>query len=271
MSCNRKKIKRRVIMTKVNYEMDGNLAIVKLTAPPLNVLSRDLLVDLEECLKDLETKNVRGLLLCAEGDNFSAGAEVSMFSSLSPVEAQEMFNEFLSAIHTIESLPYPTMAAVHGICIAGGFELALSMDMIWAADNALLGQAEALIGAIPFGGGSQRLAARCGTARAKEIIYTGRFFNSKQMEQFNIVNRVVPAGELFEKAKKFMKNLADNGPTKAYAAMKDILSQYQNSGIESADRLTVHHSALMFTTEDLKTGIDSFLKEGPGAAKFIGK
>lgn len=257
-------------MKKVNLEMDGNLAVVQLNDPPLNVLSQELLEDLKTCVKSLETKKVRGLLFCAEGDNFSAGADISMFSSLSPVEAQAMFQEFISAIHLIESLPFPTLAAVHGLCIAGGFELALSMDMIWAADNAMLGQAEALIGAIPFGGGSQRLAERCGTARAKEIIYTGRFFSSEQMEKYNIVNRVVPAGELFEKAKKFMKNLAENGPTKALSAMKDILTQYQNAGVESADRLTVLHSAQMFSTKDLRTGIDSFESQGPGSAKFSG-
>lgn len=258
-------------MTKIKLKMDGHLAIVKLTDPPLNVLSRDLLLDLEQCIKDLENENVRGLLLCADGDNFSAGADVSMFSSLSPIEAQEMFTEFLSALHKIESMPFPTLAAVQGICIAGGFELALSMDMIWAADTALLGQAEALIGAIPFGGGAQRLASRCGTARAKEIVYTGRFFKSEQMEKYNIVNRVVPSDELYEKARKFMKDMADKGPTKAYAAMKDILAQYQNTGIDSADRLTIQHSAQMFATRDLHKGIEVFIKEGPGKAVFTGE
>ncbi len=258
-------------MAKVNLEMDENLAVIRLNDPPLNVLSRDLLTDLEQCIEDLEGKNVRGLLLCSNGDNFSAGADVSMFSSLSPIDAQEMFSQFFTLIHKLESAPYPTMAAVQGICIAGGFELALSMDMIWATDNAMLGQAEALIGAIPFGGGSQRLAARCGTARAKEIVYTGRFFSSEQMERYNIINRVVTVDVLFEKALKFMKNIADDGPTKAYAAMKDVLIQYQNTGIESADRLTIQHSAQMVSTVDLQTGIESFIKQGPGKAKFSGK
>jgi enoyl-CoA hydratase/carnithine racemase len=258
-------------MKKIEFQMDGNLAIIKLNAPPVNVISSDLLREFDQCLNNLDNEHVRGLLLCANGDNFSAGADVSIFSSLSPIEAQELFSGFFSILHKAESLPYPTMAAVQGICIAGGFELALSMDMIWAADTALLGQAEALIGAIPFGGGSQRLAARCGTARAKEIIYTGRFFKSEQMERYNVLNRVVPADELFKKARKFMSNLADNGPTKAYAAMKDILIQYQNGGMESADRLTIQQSAQMFATEDLHTGIESFLKQGPGKAKFNGK
>lgn len=258
-------------MKKVTFEMDDNLAIIKLNDPPLNVLSQELLLDFEGCMEKLKAESVRGLLLCAEGDNFSAGADVSMFSSLSPTEAQEIFQAFINFIHQIEALPYPTMAAVHGICIAGGFELALSMDLIWAAEGALLGQAESLIGAIPFGGGAQRLAARCGVTRAKEMIYSGRFYQAEQMEKYNIINRVVPADQLFEKSKKFMKNMAENGPTKSYAAMKDILLQYENSGLEAADRLTVQHSAMMFATEDIKTGIDSFVNEGPGTAKFNGK
>lgn len=258
-------------MTKLTLEMDGNLAVVRLNDPPLNVLSRDLVREFEPLVKELDDEDVRGLLLCANGDHFSAGADVNMFSSLSPSEARDLFTSFFSVIQKIESLPFPTLAVVHGMCIAGGLELALSMDMIWAADTALLGQSEAMIGAIPFGGGAQRLAARCGTARAREIVYTGRFFKSEEMERYNIVNRVVPADKLFDKARKFMKNLAENGPTKAYAATKDILVQYQNSGIESADRLTIQYSAGMFMTDDLQTGIKSFLTDGPGNAKFKGK
>jgi len=258
-------------MSKITMKMDGSLAIVKLNDPPLNVLSLDLIQELKQCIGDLEKEDVRGLLLCANGDNFCAGADINMFSALSPIDAQKLFSENIASLHKIESLPYPTMAAVNGICIGGGLEVALSMDMIWASDTALLGQAEVLIGGIPFGGGSQRLAERCGVARSKEIIYTGRFIKSEQMEQYNIINRVVPGDKLFEKAKKFMKGLADNGPTKAYAAMKDILVQYKNAGIESADRLTIQHSAQMFATEDLKTGIDSFLKQSPGSAEFSGR
>lgn len=258
-------------MKKVSFEMDGTLAVVTLNDPPLNALNRELMDDLEQCIGHLDNEHVRGLLLCANGDNFSAGADVNMFSSLSAKEALEMFSDFISALHRTESLPYPTMAAVQGICIAGGFELALAMDMIWAADTAMLGQAEVMIGAIPFGGGAQRLAARCGTARAKELVYTGRFLPADLMEKYNVVNRVVPADSLMEKARKFMKSLADNGPTQAFAAVKDILAEYGNGGMASADRLTVQHSARMFTTRDLQTGIETFLKLGPGSISFTGQ
>ncbi len=135
----------------------------------------------------------------------------------------------------------------------------------------MLGQSEALIGAIPFGGGAQRLAARCGMARAKEIVFSGRFYPAAKFEQYNIINRVVPAQDLQAKARKFMKAMADSGPTLAYKAVKEILNEYAAEGLGEADTLTVEKSAAMFHTLDLKDGIASFLKEGPGQATFTGK
>lgn len=258
-------------MNPVMFEMDGSLAIITLNNPPLNVLGTDLLEGLSNAIEEAGNAEPRALLLQAEGDNFSAGADVKMLSKLSPSQARDMLSAFMEFLHMVESLPYPTMTAVQGICVAGGLEIALSMDMIWAGDNSLFGQSESLIGAIPFAGGSQRLAARCGVTRAKEIIYTGKFYPAAEFEKFNIVNRVVPTQELKGKARKFMKKISETGPTLAYKAVKDILSRYQNEGMKSADTLTIDRSVDIFETQDLQTGISSMLAQGPGKAIFSGK
>ena len=258
-------------MAKVNSEMDGKLAILKFADPPTNLLSAELIADLTQAVDNLDSGEVRGMLLCADGDNFSAGADVKLFSSLSPQEAEQKFTGFFKLLHKMESLPYPTMAAVQGICIAGGLEVALTTDMIWASDTAMFGQVEALIGAIPFGGGAQRLAARCGVIRAKEIVFSGRFYTAAKFEQYNIINRVVPAQELKAKALNFMKMMAESGPTLSYKAVKEILTEYSSNGTAAADKLTIERSAAMFDTKDLKTGVSSFLKAGPGKAIFEGK
>ncbi|MBF0102903.1 MAG: enoyl-CoA hydratase/isomerase family protein [Desulfobacterales bacterium] len=258
-------------MSNVKFELDGSLAIVTFNNPPLNLLGKELVAGVTQAFEEAEKFNPRGLLLQAEGDNFSAGADINMFSKLLPSQAREMLSSFLGLLHQLESLPYPTMAAVQGICVAGGLEIALSMDMIWAGDTAMLGQAEASIGAIPFAGGAQRLAARCGVAKAKEIVFTGKFYPAAKFEELNIVNRVVPTQELKDKARKFMKGISENGPTLAYKAVKEILAEYQVQGIADADRLTLDKSVGIFETEDLKTGIASMLAQGPGKAIFVGK
>ena len=91
-------------------------------------------------------------------------------------------------IDAIESLPVPTLAAVQGLCLAGGLEVALACDLIWAAEGSMLGQPEATIGAIPFAGGAQRVAARAGTARALEIVYTGGFYPAERLLDWGVLN-----------------------------------------------------------------------------------
>ena len=181
-----------------------------------------------------------------------------------------MFGGFLGLLHRYQSLPFPTMAVVKGLCLTAGLEAALSMDMIWAADTAVFSQAEAIIGAIPFGGGIQRLAARAGSARAKEIVFSAQFYPAQKFLDYNIINRILPAEDLFAKAEKYMQNMADNGPTLAYAATKKIVQCFENDGIAKADQMTLDLGATMFDSKDFQNGIQSFLKKGPGKITFKG-
>ncbi len=239
--------------------------------PPVNAIGLDLTDDLENTLDKIENSGIRGLIFKAEGDNFSAGADVNMFKDRTPAQAKEMFGGFFALLHRYQSLPFPTMAVVKGLCLTAGLEAALSMDMIWAADTAVFSQAEAIIGAIPFGGGIQRLAARAGSARAKEIVFSAQFYPAQKFLDYNIINRILPAEDLESKAEKFMQNMADNGPTLAYAATKKIVQYFENDGIAKADQMTRDLGATMFDTKDFQSGIQSFLKEGPGKVTFKGK
>jgi len=258
-------------MSKITYELSGKLAVVTLSDPPLNLVGLDMGNDFKAVLDRVEKDAPRGMILKNDEGNFGAGADVNMFAGLSPADARKLFSDFLSVIHRIESLPLPTMAAVRGLCLTASLELALSFDFIWASDNATFGQAEATIGVFPFAGGSQRIAARAGTARAKEIVFGARLYPAATFERYNIVNRVLPDAELTEKAMSYMKNLADNGPTVAIKSAKKIINTYNASGIAEADRLMIELSGPIFATEDVKTGVDSLLKNGPGKAKFAGK
>lgn len=196
---------------------------------------------------------------------------MNIFLGMNPEDARERFTGFHALLHTIEAFPFPTMAVVRGFCIAGGLEVALAFDLIWAAENSLFGQVEVTIGALPFGGGAQRLAARAGANRAKEIVLGGRIYPAKDFERWNIVNRLLPETELNGKAMTYMQNLADNGATVALGCSKQIINAYVEKGLAEADRLTLELAPGIFSTEDLPLGVNSLLKNGPGKAKFLGK
>ncbi|MEH0021276.1 MAG: enoyl-CoA hydratase/isomerase family protein [Desulfobacter sp.] len=258
-------------MAKIRFETCNGLGIATLDNPPVNAVGLDMIPDFEQVLAQIDNSNIRGLLFRAAGDNFSAGADVNMFAGQSPAQAREMFGEFFALLHRFEALPFPTMAVVQGLCLTAGLEAALAMDMIWASENAMFGQAEALIGAIPFGGGAQRLAARAGTARAKEIVFSARFYPAQRFLDYQVINRVLPDQDLLPKALAYMQNLADNGPTQAFAATKKIMGCFQDKGLDAADQMTRDLGADLFATKDFQHGVASFLTDGPGNITFKGK
>ena len=257
-------------MKKIKFETKNALGIMTLNNPPVNAIGLELTEELQETLDKIKNSGVRGLIFKAEGDNFSAGADVNMFANRTPAQAKEMFAGFYALLHCYETLPIPTMAVVKGLCLTAGLEATLCMDMIWAADNAVFAQAEAIIGAIPFGGGIQRLTARAGSARAKEIVFSAQFYPAQKFLDYNIINRILPVEDLESKAEKFMQNMADNGPTLAYAATKKIINCVENEGVAQADQMTQDLGASMFDTKDFQNGVQSFLKEGPGKVTFKG-
>src|SRR5216683_6433739 len=223
-------------MNKVHFETSGALGILTLANPPLNLISGEVVADLRAAVTELKRTPLRALLFCAEGKAFSAGADVSSFTGKSASDARTNFTAHLRMIADLEELPYPTLAAVQGICVAGGLELVLACDLIWASASARLGQVEAAIATTTLLGGVQRLAERAGPARAREIIYSAEQYDAATFERWNIVNRIVPDDALEAESRAFAARLA-KGPTLAYAAGKRIVRAYLDGGIRAADRV----------------------------------
>ncbi len=198
----------------------------------------------------------------AEGKVFSGGADVSVFKGKTATEAHELFTTHLRLIADLEELPFPTVAAVQGLCIAAGLELALACDLIWAAASARFGQAEASIGTTTLLGGVQRLAERAGPGRAREIIYTAEQYDAATFERWNIVNRIVPDEAFDSQTRAFAERLA-NGPTLAYAAGKRIVRAYLDGGIRAADKVVDEVAPPLFATEDMRAGVAGLLEHGP--------
>jgi enoyl-CoA hydratase/carnithine racemase len=189
-------------MSKVRFETSGALGFLTLANPPLNLFDEELIEDLRTAVNQSKQAPIRALLVRASGKAFSAGADVSIFKGKTAIEARDRFTRHLRTIADIEELPFPTVAAVHGLCIAAGMELMLACDLVWAAASARFSQAEAAIGTTTLLGGVQRLAERAGPARAREIIYSADQYDAATFERWNIVNRVVPEEALNRRRKR---------------------------------------------------------------------
>src|SRR6202048_4805851 len=209
-------------MNKVRFETSCSIGILPLANPPLNLFSEELIGDLRTAVSQAKQLPLRALLVRADGKVFSGGANVAIFKEKTAKDARERFSSHLRTIADIEELPFPTIAAVQGACMAAGLELALACDLIWAASSARFGQVEASIGTTTLLGGVQRLAERAGPSRAREIIYTADQYDAATFERWNIVNRVVADASLELETRAFAERLA-SGATLAYAAGKRIV------------------------------------------------
>ena len=248
-------------MNKVRFETAGALGILSLANPPLNLFSDELMSDLRAVVTEVKQAPLRALLVRADGKIFSGGADVSAFKGKTANDARELFTSHLRLIAELEELPFPTVAAVQGLCIAAGLELALACDLILAAASARFGQAEASIGTTTLLGGVQRLAERAGPSRAREIIYTAEYYDAATFERWNIVNRVVPDDTFDSETRAFVERLA-NGATLAFSAGKKIVRAYLERGIRAADKVVDELGPPLFESEDLRAGVAGLLEYG---------
>ncbi len=255
---------------RARYERDGDLGIVTIADPPLNLFGRELTEAVTGALGAAADDGPRALVIRAEGEVFTGGADVNVFKGLSEQQAREFTADLLTITHGIEDLPFPTLAVVHGLCLTAGFELSLACDMIWASESAQFGLVEIVVGLTPLMGGTQRVAERAGPARARELVMSGGLYPAATLERWNVVNRVLPDAELAEKAMRFGHRLAA-GPTLANAATKRIVRAQTDEGTRGADARTADNGAQLFETEDLQGAVESFLSEGPGKATFRGR
>jgi len=255
-------------MASVTLSRDGDVAVITLSNPPLNLFAGDSFEALDECVTEIEASDARAAVWRADGEIFSGGVDVQIFADA--VEAGEGFPALVGPVKRLEALAMPTLAICHGLCLTAGLEVALGCDMIWAGESARFGLVEKVVGLTPGAGGTQRMAERAGPARAREFVMSGRLFDAATMERWNVVNRVVADDQLQDKAMAFARELAA-GPTVAHAMTKRIVRAYLDGGIDHADEVTPGVFADLFATEDLQNAVQTFLREGPGNATFEGR
>ncbi|MGH9211626.1 MAG: enoyl-CoA hydratase/isomerase family protein [Acidimicrobiales bacterium] len=247
---------------------DDGVAVIRLDNPKVNALTSALLAQLEEAALGL-AEDPPGAVVVTGGERlFAAGADVSEFGGSD--RAREVTGNFRRALDALAALPCPVIAAVAGYALGGGCELALTCDLRVASERAKLGQPEILLGIIPGGGGTQRLARLVGPARAKDLILTGRQVDAAEALQIGLVDRVVTHDEVNDAALELAAALAA-GPLVAQRFAKQAVDQGLEGSLESGLDLEADLFVAVAATEDATTGTASFLEHGPGKATFQGR
>lgn len=259
----------------VENDERGNISILTMTYRPYNLLGPKLINAIIEEIEKARRAGSRAIVIRSGLRHFSAGADLDIFSkrvdqgaATPAAENRKMTGvEFLSFM---ETLPIPIVASVHGACLGGGLELALACDYIVAAKSAKIGSVEATLGLHPLMGGTQRQVQRIGAQRAKEMSMLARRYDASTLESWGLINLAVPDESLEQVTMTIAEEFAQ-GPTLAHAATKQLAYIAANEGVVAADRAMAEIQAPIWTSEDLKIGLESFKKSGPGLAKFVGR
>src|SRR5215211_8403052 len=204
-------------MPQAFYEQQGDVGELVLDAPPLNLFSPAMFDDLEAAIGHAQESSPRAMIFRAQGDVVSAGVDVHVFEGLDKAGADRLTARLMAFSHAVEDLPFPTLAVAHGLCLTAALELSLACDLLWAGEGVQFGLVERVVGITPLMGGTQRMAERAGTARAREFVMTGALYPAQTLKDWGVVNHVIPGGELLEESRSFAAALAA-GPTLAHAA-----------------------------------------------------
>ena len=245
----------------VSLDTIGSVGVVLLNNPPHNLIGGDFIEQYCQAQEQAVENGARAILIRSELRHFCAGADVSALEG-DGVSAPQILDR-------LESIPVPTVAAVHGAVLGGGLELALACDFIVAAESAQIGAVEVAIGLAPLLGAVQRLVERAGPARAREIAMLGRRYSPEVLERWGVINLVTADAELESAALSLAQQLA-SGPTVALNAIKRITRIASNEGVHAADQALADELAPMWDSEDVKRGMAAMAKTGPGTAVFEG-
>jgi enoyl-CoA hydratase/carnithine racemase len=266
----------------VRIERDGDVAVVVLDNPPLNLFDQAVFDAWERVTTELvgltdpgRPDRARAVLVEARGRVVSAGVDVHLFADIAEgpdavARGGALWARLLRTVQTLEALPVPTVFAAHALTLTAAFEISLACDVLLAAEGAAFGLVEIVVGLTPSMGGPQRLAERAGPARARELVFTGERYPAAVLERWNVVNRVLPDDGFAEAAREYARRVAA-GPTVAHAATKRLVATAVRSGVPAADDVVPAVSGLLFGTEDLRGAVRSFLDEGPGRASYSGR
>ncbi|WP_432586624.1 enoyl-CoA hydratase-related protein [Streptomyces sp. HD1123-B1] len=252
----------------VNLEVADGVATFRLDRPPMNALDVATQDRLRELAAEVTRRDdVRAVVIWGGEKVFAAGADIKEMREMDHAAMVARSGALQESFTAIARIPKPVVAAVTGYALGGGCELALCADFRIAGENAKLGQPEILLGLIPGAGGTQRLSRLVGPSKAKDLIFTGRQVKADEALAMGLVDRVVPAEEVYAQAHAWAAKLAQ-GPAIALRAAKESVDRGLETDLDTGLTIERGWFAGLFATEDREIGMRSFVEDGPGKAKF---
>jgi enoyl-CoA hydratase/carnithine racemase len=255
----------------VRLEIDQAVAVIRLERPPMNALNAQVQDEIAAAAAQVTADHdIRAVIIYGGPKVFAAGADIKEMAEASYATMAADTRRLQDAFTAVAKIPKPVVAAITGYALGGGLELALCADFRVAGESARVGQPEILLGVIPGAGGTQRLPRLVGPARAKDIVYTGRFVTAPEALAIGLVDRVVPDAEVYQAARDMVNRYA-GGPAVALRAAKQAIDEGLDVDLDSGLEIERLNFAGLFATEDQRTGMRSFVENGPGKATFAGR
>ncbi|WP_297734576.1 enoyl-CoA hydratase-related protein [Nocardioides sp.] len=255
----------------VRLEVSDGIATIRLDRPKMNAISFAVQARLTAAAAEAtERDDVKAVVLYGGERVFAAGNDVKEMADLSYAEMVKVSASVQGAVTAIARIPKPVVAAVRGYALGGGCELALAADIRIAADDSTFGQPEVLLGIIPGAGGTQRLSRLIGPSKAKDLVFTGRFVKAREALSLGLVDKVVPADEVYAAALAWAGQFT-TAASLAIRAAKECIDRGLEVDIDTGLEMERMQFAAIFATEDRAIGMRSFVENGPGQATFVAR
>ncbi len=249
----------------------AGVGTIRLDRPKMNALNEQVQEEIRAAAHEAAARDdVKAVVVYGGERVFAAGADVKEMNDMSYTDMIKRSEGLQSAFTAVAKIPKPVVAAITGYALGGGCELALCADVRFAAEDAVLGQPEILLGIMPGAGGTQRLTRLVGPSRAKDLIFTGRFVKAEEALAIGLVDRVVAPEAVYQEAMDWAAQFA-GAATYALRAAKETIDRGLEVDLETGLGIERQQFAALFATEDRSIGMQSFVESGPGKAQFRGR
>lgn len=247
---------------KIKVSIEAPIGVITIDNPPANALSTPVVKELDMALDELVANpEVAAIVITGAGMFFIAGADIKEIKTIDSGElGARLAAEGQKVITKLETCPKPTIAAINGMCLGGGNELAMACHMRICSDRAKLGQPEVNLGLIPGFGGTQRLPRIVGKGKALEMILTGDMISAKTAMEIGLVNAVVPSGDVLKIAKALGKKIATKG-MKSIALAIEAVNRGLETTMDEGQKIEAELFGKVCETHDMKEGVSAFLEK----------
>lgn len=255
----------------VSTSTDDGIATLRIDRPKLNPLNAAIQEGIFDAAAALSADEAVKAVIVYGGERaFAAGADIKEMETMSYVDMAQRSGRLSECFTAVARIPKPTVAAIEGFALGGGCELALTCDFRVAGAGAKLGQPEILLGVIPGAGGTQRLARLIGPAKAKDLVFSGRFVDAEEALEIGLVDEIAEPGAVYAAACRRVEPYV-GAASMAIRAAKDAIDRGLDVDLDTGLGIESQHFAGLFATQDRTLGMQSFVENGPGKAKFTGR